>query len=417
MRIAVFYRDVFQPGGVAGEIIEIANTLANQHEVIVWGLDGPISASLNPKIQCLRYHRLKDIQNQFSVWLNKAKPDFALLVGFFMIDNLPAARALKQAGVPMVLYPLSQITTPVLAGKIFTQDPDVRRLEQNGLQLPDLKEKMMMQVNPLLKNIYLNSIGRFLVANSSLVAVLSEFEARHFQNNIPTYTGSFVQLRWGINRAPKEKDPKHYYRETLGYTDGKANYVYWGRLDWHYKGIDRLLNGILHCVRDCPQDDPPFRLFLIGPDYRGGAEKIRQFVETHQLQHIVHLMLPGSYPAGSKLPLRDATASIYLSRWDGFPRTLRESITLGVPILVSEETHFGKLVTDYNSGLVLNNPDAPEEVAQALMDMTDNKRQATFKAGTPALASQITWHQAVEIWLEECEANLADQFPNKVAVP
>jgi glycosyltransferase involved in cell wall biosynthesis len=417
MKIAIFYRDVFLPGGMAGEIMGIANALANRHEVFVWGVEGTISQAFDAKVQCKYYARIRDIRKQFSAWLRETKPDLVLLAGFFIIDNLPATRAIKQAGIPMVLYPLAQVTTPVMAGKIFTQDPDVRKLEQGGLQLPNLKEKLMIQINPMLKTAYLNSIGKFLTANSRMIAVLSEFEANHFRKYLPTYTGRFTQLRWGLDRKPEENDPRHYYREVLGFADDKANYVYWGRLDWHYKGLDRLLNGVLHCVQSCKSNDVPFRLFLIGPDYRDGAQKIRKFIEAHQLQDVVHLMLPGSYPAGSKMPLRDASASIYLSRWDGFPRTLRESTLLNVPVLVSEETHFGALVTEHVSGIALTNPDEPREVSNALMALAEPERQNQFKTGAEALAPRLSWGEAVEVWLAEYESNLSEKHCNKAVMP
>lgn len=38
---------------------------------------------------------------------------------------------------------------------------------------------------------------------------------------------------------------------------------------------------------------------------------------------------------GDKMPLRDADGAAYLSRRDDFPRTLRESTPLNIPVLVN----------------------------------------------------------------------------------
>jgi glycosyltransferase involved in cell wall biosynthesis len=324
-----------------------------------------------------------------------------LVIGFFIYDNLQATKYAKQYGIPVVLNPVAQVTDKVLEGKIFTQDPDVRKLEQTGLQLPAFKQKLLTQANPFIKQIFLNSVGRILAKRSDQIAVFSQFEMEQFQKHLAFPTEGFVLLRWGVDQVPEEAERRHYFRDILGHSDNKANYVYWGRLDWHYKGLDRLLNGILKSVRDADSAGVPFRLFLIGPDYNGGAGKIQQFIQMHQLEEVVHLMLPGSYPAGSKIPLRDASASIYLSRWDGFPRTLRESIVLGVPVLVSKETHFGDLIPAFESGIVLKNPDDSSEVAEALMLLAKPEQQQKFKQGAARLSPELSWQTVTQTFIEK----------------
>ena len=72
------------------------------------------------------------------------------------------------------------------------------------------------------------------------------------------------------------------------------------------------------------------------------------------------------YEKGSIDPLRDADVNILLSRWDGFPRTLRESTIFEVPMLVFEETNFGDLVRNFQEGIVAKNPD---NVSELILDL------------------------------------------------
>ena len=55
----------------------------------------------------------------------------------------------------------------------------------------------------------------------------------------------------------------------------------------------------------------------------------------------------------SNQPLKKADYSILLGKWDGSPRSLRESINYNVPIIVSRETNFEDLVNLTNCGIVL----------------------------------------------------------------
>lgn len=416
MRIAVFYRDIFQSGGVPNEVRGIVNALAEYHEVHLWGRDGHVSDDWASNVKFNQYNHLAALGPAFSRWVQNIKPDLLLLVGFFFHENLVVAKIARKHEVLVVLNPVAQVTDQVLAGKIFNQDPDVRKLEQVGLQLPSLRSRLTGCANPILKRTYLNSLGRLLVGHCDRIAVFSSFEARQFQKHLPFPLEHITTLQWGIDQPPEVLEKTHYYRDVLGYRDNRANYVYWGRLDWHYKGIDRLLNGVLECGQTHQGSPLPFRLFLIGPDYRGGAEKITQFVQTHGLQDSVHLMLPGSYPAGSKAPLRDASASLYLSRWDGFPRTLRESTMLHVPVLVSAETHFGELVTEYRSGLMVSNPDDPEQVAQGLIDLAETDNRMAHQDGARQLSPQLTWHEVTSQWLSGCQPYNAPEAHTAIAL-
>jgi glycosyltransferase involved in cell wall biosynthesis len=133
------------------------------------------------------------------------------------------------------------------------------------------------------------------------------------------------------------------------------------------KGLDRLLAGVEWAKKN--EGELSFQLFIIGPGYQGGEQLVRRDIERRGLSENVTVLLPGEYPKGDLSPLLDACMSILLSRWDGVPRALRESLALGVPVLVSKETHFESVVRETGAGIVLENSDDPTSVGKALLEM------------------------------------------------
>ena len=53
-------------------------------------------------------------------------------------------------------------------------------------------------------------------------------------------------------------------------------------------------------------------------------------------------------------PFVSADYSILLSRWDGFPRSLRESIFYNIPIIASKETNFGDIINKTDCGYLID---------------------------------------------------------------
>ena len=63
----------------------------------------------------------------------------------------------------------------------------------------------------------------------------------------------------------------------------------------------------------------------------------------------------GDYTQGSNSFFTESDFILSLSRWDGFPRTLREAVVHGVPIIANSESNFDSFCNEYNAGIVLSN--------------------------------------------------------------
>ncbi|MBX2860469.1 MAG: glycosyltransferase [Vampirovibrio sp.] len=412
MKLTFFYRDTYGSGGVPNEMASLYQALSQKIELTVWGKHGEHHLDNLPGCQLHTFDSLIDLATVFPKWLEAHRPDYIVVVGYFLTENLPVVYWARQHQIPVILYPLAQLMDEVFRGKIFTADPDVRRLEAAGSAQQSWVEQLKIVMNPLLKQLYSMTAGAWLMGNVAKVAVFSGEEQR--QANSRYSDAEFMFLRWGVDEATGVTDTRHFFREVssnLSQDDNRLNYVYWGRLDWYYKGIDRLLNGVAAAKKRNKATVLPFRVFLIGPDYRGGSEKAKEFIQRFHLEEDVILMLPGSYEAGSKTPLRDADASIYLSRWDGYPRTLRESILLQVPILISRETHFLDIAEKTGCGMPLMDADDPNEVAEALLALVDAKHRQHLKEQAGVAAPELTWGAVAKAFLKELVSDGLHQIP------
>lgn len=397
MKIAIFYRDICSTTSEAFEFLNLASALVEKHEIVFWGGQSE-NLQMHPKgVRFNLYSGYQDLFRKLPVWFREDRPDLLVVLGFFLLPNLPVVQVSKQYGVPVILHPLGQVADEVFAKKMFTVESNVRFMKEDGIQRDTLKQQVVAAVNPYLKQLYRWSVGSLLVNQSDAIMVSSKEEQRQFQQYYNRLDQDFATLVRGIisTDVAGSESPEHFYREALGYNDNLPNLVFWSRIEWYYKGLDRLLNGV-RVVRDrLGSDKTPFRLFLIGPDYRGGALKASEFIKKHGLESSVYVLPPGSYKTGSKVPLRDADGLVLLSRWDtGMPRCLREAIFFQVPVMITKETHFADVVADYHCGLTIENAGDPELVANGLLMFTDPEKQASWCQGCSLAAQALTWRRA-----------------------
>jgi glycosyltransferase involved in cell wall biosynthesis len=406
MKIAIFYRDICSTTSESFEFLNLASALVEKHEVIFWGAYGE-NLQLHPEgVRFNLYSDFKDLLRKLPVWFQEDGPDVLIVLGFFLPQNLPVVRSAKRHGVPIVLHPLGQVADEVFARKMFTVESNVRFMKQDGVYQDTLRQRIVVAANPYLKRLYKWSVGTLLVNQSDAIIVSSKEEQRQFQQYYNRPHQDFMTLVRGIipSDVAGSEPATHFYRETLGYNDRMPNLVFWSRIEWYYKGLDRLLNGV-KVVRDrVGSDEIPFRLFLIGPDYRGGISKAAKFINDHELQKFVHLLPPGSYPFGSKTPLRDADGLVLLSRWDtGMTRCLREAMFFGVPVMVTSGTHFADVITDYDCGLAIVDANNPDSVADSLLMLISPQNQVDWRKGASLAAQSLTWSLAASQLSHELE--------------
>lgn len=118
------------------------------------------------------------------------------------------------------------------------------------------------------------------------------------------------------------------FRHSVGVPAGARLAVFVGRLDVRHKGLDRLVAAAA--------DAPTWRFLLVGPDHRGGHQRLQQMAADLGISARMYLVgqLEPASVAGAY-----AAADLFVlpSRWEGLPMSLLEALAQGVPSLVSPE--------------------------------------------------------------------------------
>lgn len=396
MRIYIFYQDAFEPGGAPVGVRQLAMALGTRYEVCLVGRQGRHRSPVG-SVRTRAYRSLLGLIQNLPRWLRADRPDMLILVGFFLAPNALVARITRRLGIDVILHPIAQVDAATFSGKVFTHGCDVRELERRRINHLTPSKRLLDRISPLTKSAYVRSAGTMINRCSDYIAVLSPYERDRYQEEYPRPDRIFLQLPWGIDPIDTATDsPHHFYHRRYGAARSTRNFIVWSRLDWHYKGLDRLLHGVRHLRDRIGADAVPFRLHLCGPDYRAGSVLASRYIADHDLQDVVQLLLPGTYRAGDRSPLRDADASILLSRWDGSPRALRESVYYSVPVLVSRETNFGELVATYGSGRVVADADDPSSVSDCLHDLATQRQLCRYRRGAAQLAGALSWTSTAE---------------------
>lgn len=157
---------------------------------------------------------------------------------------------------------------------------------------------------------------------------------------------------------------------TVSPLDERDILLFMGRFAVQQKGLDRLMPAILELKR---RNENFPKIVMVGPDFRGGQQYLKDFVYTHRLEKEVEVRGP-IQDAEKELLFRRARLFLHTSRWEGLPLVLLEAIAHGIPCVLTKGTNVAEEWQQKGCALLVN--DNPESIAKGILQMLSSDLEA-----------------------------------------
>ena len=320
-----------------------------------------------------RYENIQ-IFNLFTLinWIiknrKKLRNSLLVIVGGFILQNIYLYLLCRLLKIPYVFMPLSQYTKYSLSKRLFGANPTIKdnKLSQKQSSI----EKYLKKTAFIYKKIFLIFIGRYFYENADSVIVASQYEAdeikKIFKKDKLIFSYSF-SLYSNTNRET-----------NFLHSDRFFNIVYWGRIDYLSKGIDRILDLVKIDIKYFRENK--IKIHFLGPSYNLGLNLLISEIKKFNISDICITYNEKELEKIDFGGLTTADLAILLTRWEGFPRVVRECEHYKVPIIVSSESHYGDFRSN-NTVLSTVNADDPEITLSVIKNyisilMVKNDRQS-----------------------------------------
>jgi len=314
--------------------------------------------------------QLKDILSE-----NRDSLDAAIVTGGFIPENYLFARLFQRSKVPYVFEPLEAFNPYSYYGF-------------KGLK----------------KNIYETLLEKNVVNNAVAIRLISNVQERHFQvRGYRLRPDKFFVMKDGVDfedvptaaeiQELLAREPAHENSNVFGFL---------GRLVIYKKGLDILLQAWSIYTRRGGAGV----LKIVGPDSSGGSlAKLRSMSAGLDLRNVE--ILPPLHGAGKFTYLRSISILVHPSRHETIPRVLRESLAVGCPVVVTEQTNLQDLVAEKGAGYVVD-LDADDLAEKMYMFSQTNKLQRQrMSAAALEAAGELDYNAISNRYLGEIAARLA----------
>jgi len=359
VRVGFVYSDVLEGGGYPRDVRWLAGALQRSGvEVTLFGRntshqnkDGLVDG-----IELLPLRKLRD---------GCSSLDLIHIFGIFLLNHPLAAIRCLAKSVPLVVSPMVHLMPNQLA------------------------------VNRLKKYVFLKLAWTNLFKQVSAFHVFSEIEARsvrEFEKHAALFEGtSGVYPGADGNGNTGRVNRKGSARQLL----------FFGRNAVNQKGLDFLIEGFAKAVNGSPRPQRPIRLRIVGQPWDGSTPYLRKTIRQLGIEEQVEIIGPVDEASKWRI-LTQADYLVFLSRWDGPPRPIREAIVAGLPVLVSPETNMGNLVEQFGAGLQV--PLEVNAIANAIARAADDEDLLErCRVGTAALRAHLDWARVAQDYISGYE--------------
>ncbi|MDB4556799.1 glycosyltransferase [Akkermansiaceae bacterium] len=255
-----------------------------------------------------------------------------LFIGFFFLEYPLLWILCRIFKKEITIWPLGQLSDFSINRTLFPKSPiisDLSTNESTNRPKPKLNHTKFFFIR----------LSKYIInCNKTCFWFFSEFERLHLSTSFDKVK-TFKRQLWVA-----QNNVKHYgKRSNLSQKCvSRPTLLCWARLDVFTKGIDRFKEYTMSVNK---RHRNFVNAICCGPFYAGD----REILESTENWTIIDTLKDEK-----KINFNDADFIVLFSRWDGFPRVLRESLRSEIPIIVSEETHFSEIINDFKVGIVVS---------------------------------------------------------------
>jgi glycosyltransferase involved in cell wall biosynthesis len=256
-----------------------------------------------------------------------------------------------------------------------------------------------MAVKRRKKELFLKVAWMPWIGRVSAFHVFSQLEADSVRKRVPD--ARLFEGTLGIFNSPNGYGVPGRSRDR----QGTRRFLFFGRNDVYQKGLDVLLEGYSRAIRLLGnRAAASVNLTIAGQPWNGSNPYLTGCLHRLGIQDAVTILGEVDEPTKSRL-LAEADYLLFLSRWDGPPRPIREAIAGGTPVIVTPETNMGELVDKFGAGLQVGLNVA--EVAQGLSRAAlDSSLLDCCRCGVEQLRKHLAWDRVAEDYVKGYEEAL-----------
>ncbi|SER23742.1 glycosyltransferase family 4 protein [Neolewinella agarilytica] len=195
-----------------------------------------------------------------------------------------------------------------------------------------------MEKSKWTKKAYFQLFEKFLLQNAEAIHCIGASEVASLQVILPANRSVLIPYGMEFGRRARRR-PK---------TGGPFIFGFVGRLDYHTKGLDLMLEAFAKHFRN----DPDTSLWLVGD----GAGRAAVVAKIEALGLTGNVILWGAKFGEEKdTLLQQMNVFLHPSRNEGLPSAVLEAASFGVPCIVTEATNVGGYVKKHRAGIVVPN--------------------------------------------------------------